>query len=179
MLLLFHQKDSMESSVLVPLISLQGMFTGPQKLIQKRYDKLLDYCSRLERSSSFSSSSSSSSTTAASPSQGSDDSSGPARRDYEALNAMLVEELQRFNAAAYLILTNSVVNIVTLLRRLMDIILIGSPSIHQLPVSNSRNSTLESLFVSLMAKPKHFMLSRLRCRTLLRCRTASWRSSPI
>lgn len=168
----------MESSVLVPLISLQGMFTGPQKLIQKRYDKLLDYCSRLERSSSFSSSSSSS-TTAASPSQGSDDTSGPARRDYEALNAMLVEELQRFNAAAYMILTNSVVNIVTLLRRLMDIILIGSPSIHQLPVSNPRNSTLESLFVTLMAKPKHFMISRLRCRTLLRCRTASWRSSPI
>ncbi|KAK5865581.1 hypothetical protein PBY51_019843 [Eleginops maclovinus] len=57
-----HFKDSMERSVLAPLSSLQGMFTAPQKLIQKRYDKLLDYCSRLERSSSFSSSSSSSPT---------------------------------------------------------------------------------------------------------------------
>lgn len=132
------QKDSMECSVLAPLSMLQGMFTGPQKLIQKRYDKLLDYCSRLERSSSLSSSSSSSSPspspspTAASPS---DDMSGPARRDYEALNAMLVEELQRFNMAAFTILTNSVVNMVTLLRRLMEMILVGSPSIHQLPVS--------------------------------------------
>lgn len=127
----------MECSVLAPLSFLQGMFTGPQKLIQKRYDKLLDYCSRLERSSSFSSSSSPSSlsTTAASPSQVTDEMSGPARRDYEALNAMLVEELQRFNMAAFTILTNSVVNIVTLLRRLMDMILVGSPSIHQLPVS--------------------------------------------
>lgn len=139
-----YQKDSMECLVLAPLSSLQGMFTGPQKLIQKRYDKLLDYCSRLERSSSFSSSSSA---TTASPSQGSDDTSGPARRDYEALNAMLVEELQRFNAAAYMILTNSVVNIVTLLRRLMDRILISSPSIHQLPVSKSRDKSLEPLLV--------------------------------
>lgn len=142
----------MECSVLAPLSSLQGMFTGPQKLIQKRYDKLLDYCSRLERSSSsrlersssFSSSSSSSSATTASPS---DDTSGPARRDYEALNAMLVEELQRFNAAAYMILTNSVVNIGTLLRRLMERILVSSPSIHQLPVSTSPDKTLEPLFI--------------------------------
>lgn len=134
----------MDCSVLAPLSFLQGMFTGPQKLIQKRYDKLLDYCSRLERSSSFSSSSSSISSsssasspsaTAASPSQVTEETSGPARRDYEALNAMLVEELQRFNTAAFTILTNSVVNIVTLLRRLMDAILDGSPSLHQLPVS--------------------------------------------
>lgn len=128
----------MEVSVLAPLSSLQGMFTAPQKLIQKRYDKLLDYCSRLERSSSFSSSSSpsSSSATAAPPSQVSADPSGLAGRDYQALNAMLVEELQRFNMAAYAILTNSVVNIVALLRGLMDRILAGSPSVHQLPVSH-------------------------------------------
>lgn len=137
----------MDCSVLAPLSFLQGMFTGPQKLIQKRYDKLLDYCSRLERSSSFSSTSSSSisssssssasspSATTTSPSQVTEETSGPARRDYEALNAMLVEELQRFNTAAFTILTNSVVNIVTLLRRLMDAILESSPSLHQLPVS--------------------------------------------
>lgn len=127
----FLQKDSMESLVLAPLSSLQGMFTGPQKLIQKRYDKLLDYCSRLERSSSFSSLTS----TASSPSLVAEDASGPARRDYEALNAMLVEDLQRFNMAANNILTNCVVNIAALLRRLMDKILYFSPSIHQLPVS--------------------------------------------
>lgn len=118
----------MERLVLVPLSSLQGMFTGPQKLIQKRYDKLLDYCSRLERSSSYSSTSSSS------PSLVPEEPPGPARRDYEALNALLVEELKRFNTAAYTILTNCVVYLVALLRGLMDKILLRGPSMHQLPV---------------------------------------------
>lgn len=126
----------MERLVLAPLLSLQGMFTAPQKLIQKRYDKLLDYCSRLERSSSFSSSSSSpSSISSSSPSLVSEDPPGPARRDYEALNASLVEELQRFNMAAQTILTNCVVYFVTLLRGRMEKILLGAPSVQQLPVS--------------------------------------------
>lgn len=117
--------------MLTPLSSLHGMFTAPQKLIQKRYDKLLDYCSHLERSSSFSSASS---TTSSSPSPASEDPPGPAKRDYEALNALLVEELQRFNTAAYTILTNSVVFLVALLRGLMNNALLGAPSVHQLPV---------------------------------------------
>ncbi|CAG11488.1 unnamed protein product, partial [Tetraodon nigroviridis] len=101
-------------------------------------------------SSSSSSSPSSSSTATASPSPTTDETSGPARRDYEALNAMLVEELQRFNMAAFTILNNSVVNLVTLLLRLIDMILAGSPSIHQLPapLSNSaevQNSIMEEL----------------------------------
>lgn len=123
------QKDSMERLVLAPLSSLQGMFAAPQKLIQKRYDKLLDYCSRLERSSSFTPSS----TTSSSTSLVSEDR-GRARRDYEALNALLVEELQRFNMAARTILTNCVVYTVALLRGLMDSILNRAPSIQQLPV---------------------------------------------
>lgn len=142
----FLQKDRMECLVLAPLSCLQGMFTGPQKLIQKRYDKLLDYCSRLERSSSFSSSSSLS-TTASSPSLVSEETSGPARRDYEALNASLVEELQRFNMAAYAILTNSVVDVVALLRGLMDQILLYSPSIHQLPVSTPSINTMVRKYI--------------------------------
>ncbi|XP_051240136.1 rho guanine nucleotide exchange factor 38 isoform X2 [Dicentrarchus labrax] len=144
-----HFKDSMECLVLSPLSSLQGMFTAPQKLIQKRYDKLLDYCSRLERSSSFSSSSSSS-TTASSPSLVSEEPPGPARRDYEALNALLVEELQRFNMAAYTILTNCVVYLVALLRGMMDKILLSSPSIQQLPaplsnIAEVQNSIMDEL----------------------------------
>nr|XP_040043644.1 rho guanine nucleotide exchange factor 38 isoform X1 [Gasterosteus aculeatus aculeatus] len=145
-----HFKDSMARLVLAPLSSLQGMFTAPQKLIQKRYDKLLDYCSRLERSSSFSSSSTSSSSNSSSPSPVSEDPPGPARRDYEALNALLVEELQRFNAAAYSILTNCVVYLVALLRGLMDKILLRSPSIQQLPaplsnIAEVQNSIMEEL----------------------------------
>ena len=124
------------------------MFSAPQKLIQKRYDKLLDYCSRLERSSSFnstfsstySSSNPSSSRSSSSPSPSSStpspvsDAHLPARRDYVALNGQLVEELQRFNAAAYTILVNSVVFLVALLRGLTDTTRHNIPSKHQLPV---------------------------------------------
>ncbi|KAF7662230.1 hypothetical protein LDENG_00241910 [Lucifuga dentata] len=140
-----HFKDSMERLVLAPLSSLQGMFTAPQKLIQKRYDKLLDYCSRLERSSSFASSS----TTASSPSLVSEDQ-GPARRDYEALNALMVEELQMFNMAAYAILTNCVVYLVVLLRGLMDSILNRAPSIQQLPAPLSNMTEVQNSIMDML-----------------------------
>ncbi|XP_034044306.1 rho guanine nucleotide exchange factor 38 isoform X1 [Thalassophryne amazonica] len=132
-----HFKQSMEHLVFTPLYSLQGMFTAPQKLIQKRYDKLLDYCSRLERSSSFSSANSSS------PSLATDDQ-GIARRDYEAINALLVEELQRFNMAAYIILTNCVVYIISLLRGLTESILHRLPTIHQLPAPLSNMTEVQN-----------------------------------
>ncbi|XP_061573397.1 rho guanine nucleotide exchange factor 38 isoform X2 [Cololabis saira] len=142
-----HFRDKMEHLVLAPLSSLQGMFTAPQKLIQKRYDKLLDYCCRLERSSSLSSSSS---TASSSLTPVSEDPHGPARRDYEALNALLVEELQRFNMAAYTILTNSVVGLAALLRGMMGNALIGAPLIHQLPaplsnIAEVQNSIMDEL----------------------------------
>uniref|UniRef100_A0A3Q2XEM9 Rho guanine nucleotide exchange factor 38 n=1 Tax=Hippocampus comes TaxID=109280 RepID=A0A3Q2XEM9_HIPCM len=144
----FSQKDNMERLVLAPLTSLQGMFTAPQKLIQKRYDKLLDYCSRLERSS-FSPSSSSS-------------------RDYEALNALLVEELQRFNMASYAILTNCAVYVVVLLRGLMEEILLGVPSVQQLPVSGQRRIAIpsQSWFATLPPISMPLILQEQRARLL-------------
>uniref|UniRef100_A0A3Q0SUA4 Dynamin-binding protein n=1 Tax=Amphilophus citrinellus TaxID=61819 RepID=A0A3Q0SUA4_AMPCI len=117
-----HFRDDLEHLVLTPLSSLHGMFTAPQKLIQKRYDKLLDYCSRLEQ-----------------------DPPGPAKRDYEALNALLVEELQRFNRAAYTILTNSVVFLVALLRELMNNALIGAPSPPLSNIAEVQNSIMDEL----------------------------------
>ncbi|XP_027874072.1 rho guanine nucleotide exchange factor 38 isoform X1 [Xiphophorus couchianus] len=142
-------KERMEELVLLPLTSLQGMFTAPQKLIQKRYDKLLDYCCRLERSSSFASSSSTS-TVSSTASPASDVPPGPAKRDYEAINALLVDELQRFNMAAYTILTNCVLCLVALLRGLMVCALVGAPAVHQLPppLSNMvevQNSIMDEL----------------------------------
>ncbi|XP_011474389.2 rho guanine nucleotide exchange factor 38 [Oryzias latipes] len=136
-------KDRMEKVVLVPLSALQGMFTAPQKLIQKRYDKLLDYCCRLERSSS-------SSATTSSMSAGSEDPADPARRDYEALNNLLVEELQRFNLAAHTILTNSVVCLVALLKELMGNAQVDAPSLQQLPpplsnIIDVQNSIMDKL----------------------------------
>ncbi|XP_012977355.1 rho guanine nucleotide exchange factor 38 [Mesocricetus auratus] len=85
--------------ILTPLSALLSLFPGPQKLIQKRYDKLLDYNSSLPRSAA--------------------DESDLAKREYEALNAQLVEELQAFNQAARKILLNCLRSFVTLLRDLM------------------------------------------------------------
>nr|XP_012634461.1 rho guanine nucleotide exchange factor 38 isoform X5 [Microcebus murinus] len=85
--------------VLTPLSALLSLFPGPHKLIQKRYDKLLDYNSYLQRSAG--------------------DESDLAKKEYEALNAQLVEELQVFNQAARGILLNCLCSLLTLLRDLM------------------------------------------------------------
>ncbi|XP_053417033.1 rho guanine nucleotide exchange factor 38 [Nycticebus coucang] len=85
--------------ILTPLSALLSLFPGPHKLIQKRYDKLLDYNSYLQRSAG--------------------DESDLAKREYEALNAQLVEELQVFNQAALRILLNCLCSFITLLRDLM------------------------------------------------------------
>ncbi|KAL2098258.1 hypothetical protein ACEWY4_007465 [Coilia grayii] len=136
-----HFTQRMERLVLAPLSSLQSMFAAPQKLIQKRYDKLLDYCSRLEsRSSSSSSSSSSPSSLSPSPSE----ESCQAGRDYQALNAQLVEELQRFNLAAHSILSNCLLFLVALLQQLMELAMQRCPSIHQLPAPLSNISEVQS-----------------------------------
>uniref|UniRef100_A0A2K6GXA4 Scaffold protein Tuba n=1 Tax=Propithecus coquereli TaxID=379532 RepID=A0A2K6GXA4_PROCO len=85
--------------VLTPLSALLSLFPGPHKLIQKRYDKLLDYNGYLQRAAG--------------------DESDLARKEYEALNAQLVEELQVFNQAARRVLLNCLCSFIALLRDLM------------------------------------------------------------
>ncbi|XP_026127593.1 rho guanine nucleotide exchange factor 38-like [Carassius auratus] len=121
-------KDHMEQLVLAPLSSLLGMFASPQKLIQKRYDKLLDYCSQLD-------------------SRSSKEEQGLAKKDYLALNGQLLEELQRFNRAVRTILNNCSICVVRLIRRLMEA---AQPSVQQIPVpmsnvSEVQNSIMEEL----------------------------------
>ncbi|KAK2497240.1 hypothetical protein MC885_016764 [Smutsia gigantea] len=89
----------LQKFVLKPLSALLSLFPGPQKLIQKRYDKLLDYNSHLRRAAG--------------------DDPDLAKKEYEALNAQLVEELQVFNQAARKILSNCLSSFLTLLRDLM------------------------------------------------------------
>ncbi|XP_059780191.1 rho guanine nucleotide exchange factor 38 [Balaenoptera ricei] len=89
----------LQKLVLMPLSALRSLFPGPQKLIQKRYDKLLDYNSHLQRVAA--------------------DESDLAKREYEALNAQLVQELHVFNRAARKILLNCLCSFITLLRDLM------------------------------------------------------------
>ncbi|XP_009943568.1 rho guanine nucleotide exchange factor 38 [Opisthocomus hoazin] len=90
----------LDKLVLSPLSALQALFPGPQKLIQKRYDKLLDYNSYLQRSTG--------------------EEMDLAKKDYEALNAQLVEELQVFNRAAKKIVLNCLHCFITLLRNIMS-----------------------------------------------------------
>uniref|UniRef100_A0A8D2QC85 Dynamin-binding protein n=1 Tax=Zonotrichia albicollis TaxID=44394 RepID=A0A8D2QC85_ZONAL len=80
------QMAQLDKLVLTPLSALQALFPGPQKLIQKRYDKLLDYNSYIQRSAG--------------------EELELAKKEYEALNAQLVEELQVFNRAAKKIVLN-------------------------------------------------------------------------
>ncbi|NXO05177.1 ARH38 factor, partial [Rhinopomastus cyanomelas] len=89
----------LDKLVLTPLSALQALFSGPQKLIQKRYDKLLDYNSYLQKPTG--------------------EELDLAKKEYEALNAQLVEELQVFNRAAKTIVLNCLHCFITLLRDIM------------------------------------------------------------
>ncbi|XP_048365890.1 rho guanine nucleotide exchange factor 38 [Sphaerodactylus townsendi] len=92
--------NQLDKMVLSPLSVLQALFPGPQKLIQKRYDKLLDYNGYHQKAVG--------------------EEMDLARKEYEALNAQLVEELQRFNEAAKKIVTNCLWSFIILLRDLMS-----------------------------------------------------------
>lgn len=116
--------------ILSPLSALLSLFPGPQKLIQKRYDKLLDCNSSLPRSATT--------------------ESDLAKREYEALNAQLVEELQAFNQAARKILLNCLLSFVTLLRDLMLVALQAYSTVKTVPlpvlgISEIQNQVLEEV----------------------------------
>ncbi|XP_027251543.1 rho guanine nucleotide exchange factor 38 isoform X4 [Cricetulus griseus] len=116
--------------ILTPLSALLSLFPGPQKLIQKRYDKLLDYNSSLPRSAA--------------------DESDLAKKEYEALNAQLVEELQAFNQAARKILLNCLCSFITLLRDLMLMALEAYSTVKLVPllvlsISEIQNRVLEEV----------------------------------
>ncbi|KAM9236841.1 rho guanine nucleotide exchange factor 38 [Leptosomus discolor] len=108
--------------VLAPLSALQALFSGPLKLIQKRYDKLLDYNSYLQKSTGI--------------------ELDLAKKDYEALNAQLVEELQVFNRAAKKIVLNCLHCFITLLRDIMSAALQSNSAV-VVPVPLSSSSICE------------------------------------
>ncbi|XP_072191410.1 rho guanine nucleotide exchange factor 38 [Excalfactoria chinensis] len=112
----------LDKVVLTPLSALQALFSGPQKLIQKRYDKLLDYNSYLQRSTG--------------------EELDLAKKDYEALNAQLVEELQVFNRAAKKIVLNCLYCFITLLGSIMSAALQSNSAV-VVPVPLSSSSICE------------------------------------
>ncbi|XP_012710573.2 dynamin-binding protein isoform X1 [Fundulus heteroclitus] len=80
-------KERTEMLVIKPLSQLLVMFAGPHKLIQKRFDKLLDYDNCKERADRL-------------KDRRVRDELQVARNNYEALNAQLLDELKKFNAVA-------------------------------------------------------------------------------
>ncbi|KAL2304907.1 hypothetical protein Nmel_006862 [Mimus melanotis] len=112
----------LDKLVLTPLSALQALFPGPQKLIQKRYDKLLDYNSCLQRSAG--------------------EELDLAKKDYEALNAQLVEELQVFNSEAKKIVLNCLHCFITLLKNIMFAALQSNSAV-VVPVPLSSSSICE------------------------------------
>ncbi|KAM4809888.1 rho guanine nucleotide exchange factor 38 [Rhinophrynus dorsalis] len=93
--------NKLDRLVCTPLSALHSMFPMPQKLIQKRYDKLLDYHSCLQKRAHA--------------------ELDQARKDYEALNAQLVEELQVFNKAARSVLSSCLYFFITVMKELFTV----------------------------------------------------------
>uniref|UniRef100_A0A8D0CPJ2 Dynamin-binding protein n=1 Tax=Sander lucioperca TaxID=283035 RepID=A0A8D0CPJ2_SANLU len=88
-------KERTEALVIKPLTQLLLMFAGPHKLIQKRFDKLLDYDNCKERADRL-------------KDRRVQDELQVARNNYEALNAQLLDELPKFHVAAEELFTGCV-----------------------------------------------------------------------
>ncbi|XP_069011642.1 dynamin-binding protein isoform X2 [Embiotoca jacksoni] len=88
-------KERTEALVINPLTQLLLMFAGPHKLIQKRFDKLLDYDNCKERADRL-------------KDRRVQDDLQVARNNYEALNAQLLDELPKFHGAAEELFTGCV-----------------------------------------------------------------------
>lgn len=88
-------KERTERLVISPLNQLLSMFAGPHKLIQKRFDKLLDFYNYTERAEKL-------------KDKKTLEELQSARNNYEALNAQLLDELPMFQQCAQSLFTNCV-----------------------------------------------------------------------
>ncbi|XP_008070060.1 dynamin-binding protein [Carlito syrichta] len=88
-------KERTERLVISPLNQLLGMFTGPHKLVQKRFDKLLDFYNCTERAEKL-------------KDRKTLEELQSARNNYEALNAQLLDELPKFQRLAQGLFTSCV-----------------------------------------------------------------------
>ncbi|XP_006157434.1 dynamin-binding protein isoform X1 [Tupaia chinensis] len=90
-----HFKERTERLVISPLNQLLSMFTGPHKLVQKRFDKLLDFYNCTERAEKL-------------KDKKTLEELQSARNNYEALNAQLLDELPKFHQYAQGLFTTCV-----------------------------------------------------------------------
>lgn len=88
-------KERTERLVINPLNQLLNMFTGPYKLVQKRFDKLLDFYNCTERAEKL-------------KDKKTLEELQSARNNYEALNSQLLDELPKFQQYAQSLFTNCI-----------------------------------------------------------------------
>ncbi|XP_037660093.1 dynamin-binding protein isoform X1 [Choloepus didactylus] len=88
-------KERTERLVISPLNQLLSMFTGPHKLVQKRFDKLLDFYNCTERAEKL-------------KDKKTLEELQSARNNYEALNAQLLDELPKFHQYAQGLFSNCI-----------------------------------------------------------------------
>nr|XP_045008005.1 dynamin-binding protein isoform X3 [Jaculus jaculus] len=88
-------KERTERLVVTPLNQLLSMFTGPHKLVQKRFDKLLDFYNCTERAEKL-------------KDKKTLEELQAARNNYEALNAQLLDELPKFQQYAQGLFANCI-----------------------------------------------------------------------
>lgn len=88
-------KERTERLVISPLNQLLSMFAGPHKLVQKRFDKLLDFYNCTERAEKL-------------KDKKTLEELQSARNNYEALNAQLLDELPKFQQCAQSLFANCV-----------------------------------------------------------------------
>ncbi|XP_051837814.1 dynamin-binding protein isoform X2 [Antechinus flavipes] len=88
-------KERTERLVISPLNQLLSMFTGPHKLVQKRFDKLLDFYNCTERAEKL-------------KDKKTLEELQCARNNYEALNAQLLDELPKFRHYAQGLFSNCI-----------------------------------------------------------------------
>ncbi|XP_076981841.1 dynamin-binding protein isoform X3 [Tamandua tetradactyla] len=88
-------KERTERLVISPLNQLLSMFTGPHKLVQKRFDKLLDFYNCTERAEKL-------------KDKKTLEELQSARNNYEALNSQLLDELPKFHQYAQGLFSNCI-----------------------------------------------------------------------
>uniref|UniRef100_A0A4W5NBH1 Dynamin-binding protein n=1 Tax=Hucho hucho TaxID=62062 RepID=A0A4W5NBH1_9TELE len=128
-----HFKERAEALVIFPLTQLLLMFAGPHKLIQKRFDKLLDYDNCKERAERL-------------KDRRVQDELQVARNNYEALNAQLLDELPKFHRAAEDLFTGCVRAFAQVQRDFTELTLGQLQPLLQLSCIGGNEGNLISLF---------------------------------
>ncbi|KAK0068512.1 dynamin-binding protein, partial [Biomphalaria pfeifferi] len=120
-----QMKKNIDQTVVIPLNTLVGLFNGPSHVIEKRFDKLLDYNSQLGKAEN-------------------DKELQAAKNDYEAMNAQLLDELPKFYNHAFNLLKHCISAFVLARRDFMDQSLKENCVLLELPSMQSKGSTIET-----------------------------------